>query len=51
MRIIKSSKYVIAKYTGTLEKHYFKWTILNFVLYYNVALKIKKIKKKNKSKL
>ena len=51
MRIIISSEYVIAKHTGTSEKHYLKWTcvsrciILNFVLlYFYVALK--KIKKK-----
>ena len=53
MRIIISSEYVIAKHTGTSEKHYLKWTcvsrciILNFVLlYFYVALK--KIKKKKK---
>ena len=26
IRIIKSSEYMTANYTGTLDKHYFKWT-------------------------
>ena len=26
MRFVKSSEYIVAKHTGNLHKHYFKWT-------------------------